>query len=192
MSLTVKQFETLSRPLNRARVAKRSQGGKQLSYLEAWDVKAHLIRVFGYCNFDAELIDYGMVAVRDYVGNGEKPMTEAIWHARVRLIVRDPEGNTLATYTEGAVGSASGPENMISEQHDNALKTAESDALKRCAINLGNQFGLSLYDDGTTADVIKGTVVTPEGWEPPKPVTDEQAQQNIAHSLGGTPVNSHE
>ena len=52
---------------------------------------------------------------------------------------------------------------MIGEHHDNAVKTAASDALKRCAINLGTQFGLSLYDDGRTTDVVKGTLVMPEG-----------------------------
>ena len=39
-----------------------------------------------------------------------------------------------------------------------AVKTAESDALKRAAINLGTQFGLSLYADGATRDVVGKTL----------------------------------
>ena len=39
-----------------------------------------------------------------------------------------------------------------------AVKTAESDALKRAAINLGDQFGLSLYNNGSTAPVVTQTL----------------------------------
>jgi hypothetical protein len=49
-----------------------------------------------------------------------------------------------------------------------AVKTAESDALKRCAVNLGTQFGLSLYQNGATVDVVQRTLdieeeATPHG-----------------------------
>jgi hypothetical protein len=36
-----------------------------------------------------------------------------------------------------------------------AIKTAETQALKRCAINLGDQFGLSLYRNGSTAPLVR-------------------------------------
>jgi hypothetical protein len=39
-----------------------------------------------------------------------------------------------------------------------AIKTAESDALKRAAINLGTQFGLSLYNNGSMRDVVVQTL----------------------------------
>lgn len=57
-----------------------------------------------------------------------------------------------------------------------AIKTAESDALKRAAINLGTQFGLSLYDNGSMKDVVgktldRDTVSQDEG-EPAPPVTE--------------------
>jgi recombination DNA repair RAD52 pathway protein len=64
-----------------------------------------------------------------------------------------------ATYTEAAVGSASLPRR--GDAHDMAIKTAESDALKRAAINLGTQFGLSLYNDGSMHDVVIETLVPP-------------------------------
>lgn len=209
MSLTPTQFETLSRPINSTRIAQRSQGGKQLSYLESWDVRAHLIRIFGYTNFDVELRDYRHVGTREYMSTPRndndtpKPMVEVIYTARVRLTLRDADGLILCTYIEGAGGSASGPVNMLGEHHDNALKTAESDALKRCAINLGNQFGLSLYDQGSTRDVVKGTLVKPyvedtqvitdgEGTvlaEVPAdaPLTDEQVK-TLQESLGAEVV----
>jgi len=184
--LTPQQYDVLRRPLNSSRVAKRSQGGKQLSYLESWDVRAHLIRVFGYGNFDVETIEAHHVANRDYTSSGDspKPMVEVIWYAKAMLTIRDADGFLLCTHSESAVGSASGPATMLGEHHDNAVKTAASDALKRCAINLGTQFGLSLYDNGSTRDVVKQTLVEPPGYEKPEP-TAEQVEA-MAHSLGAT------
>lgn len=187
--LSAEQYNVLIRPLNATRVAKRSQGGKQLSYLEAWDVRAHLIRVFGYGNFDIELVDQHLVGQRDYQSSGDnpKPMVEVSWFAKIRLTVRGEDGGFLCSYSDASVGSTSGPASMIGEHHDNAIKTACSDALKRCAINLGTQFGLSLYDNGRTTDVIRGTVVKPEGVEEPKP-TDAATEALLAASLGTTKV----
>lgn len=187
MALTVKQYDQLRKPLNTTRVAKRTQSGKQLSYLEAWDVRAHLIRVFGYGNFDVEVVDYQYVGQRDYLSSdGSKEMVEVIYSAKVRLFVRDENGDHLCMYMEAAVGSASGPLSMLGEHHDNAVKTAASDALKRCAINLGTQFGLSLYSNGMTKDVVRDTLVKPEGWE--APVQDDAATAALQHSLGATVV----
>lgn len=185
--LTDRQIEVLRKPLNRTRIAHRQQGGKQLSYLESWDVRAHLIRVFGYTGFDVIVEDCQHILTREYMSNPRegqepKPMLEVVWQARVRLNIRDQYGDHLATYVEAAVGSESGPQNMPGDLHDNAVKTAASDALKRCAINLGTQFGLSLYDNGNTADVVRGTVFDPPA---PTPPTDEEALANIQRSLGG-------
>lgn len=187
-TLTIQQFDTLRKPINPVRIAKRQQSGKQLSYLESWEVRAHLIRVFGYANFNVEVTDYQYVGSREYQSQGDtpKPMVEVIYSARVRLSIRDEKGCPLCTYAEVAVGSASGPQSMLGEHHDNAVKTAASDALKRCAINLGTQFGLSLYDDGSTRDVVKGTLVKPEGWEEPK--TTEEQVAALKHSLGAQEV----
>jgi len=173
------------RPLRGTRIAKREQGGKELSYLESWDVRAHLIRVFGFGNFDAQVIEYHHVADRSYMGgrDKDKEMVEVIYSARVTLHLRDAEQSPLATYTECAVGSESGPAYMLGDLHDNALKTAASDALKRCAINLGSQFGLGLYDKGSTREVVRSTVVVPEGYEKPDP--EAEAIKNVEHAVGG-------
>jgi recombination DNA repair RAD52 pathway protein len=193
MSLTPEQYMTLRKPLNTTRVAKRSQGGKQLSYLEAWDVRAHLIRVFGYGNFDIETVEQNWIASREYMSTPRegdpKPMVEVSWMAKVRLTIRDTDGARLCRYTETAVGSTSGPASMIGEHHDNAVKTAASDALKRCAINLGTQFGLSLYDDGSTRDVVRGTLVKPEGIEEQEAKDAAAAVEVLERTLGSmTPV----
>lgn len=184
--ITPEQYDVLARPIKPIRVAKRSQSGKQLSYLESWDVRAHLIRLFGYANFDIETTDQYLVAVREYQSKSDesKPMAEAIWFAKVRLTVRDPQGNRLCRYTESAIGATAGPASMIGEHHDNAVKTAASDALKRCAINLGNQFGLSLYQDGSTADVVKGSLVKPEGAQAASADLSPEQVKTLRDSLG--------
>lgn len=189
-SINAEQYQTLMRPLNGSRVAKRSQGGKQLSYLEAWDVKAHLTRIFGFGNWDSETLDSRFIDQREYQSSGEKPkpMIEVIWSAKMQLTIRDGEGREICRHSETAVGNASGPANMLGEHHDNAVKQAASDALKRCAINLGSQFGLSLYDNGSTREVIRGTIIKPEGVQAPDQSTAEQAAA-LAQSVGSVQSN---
>ena len=167
--LNEQQYQQLLKPLNPTRVAKRSQAGRNLSYLEAWDVKAHLIRIFGFGNWSWE------VKTADVAFESEK---DGKWNVGYKVIgcltVPGLDSNWGAVYTEAAVGSATLPQR--GEAHDMAVKTAESDALKRAAINLGTQFGLSLYDNGSTKDVIGRTLdrdtVSQEEGEPELPVTD--------------------
>ena len=182
MTLTPEQLEVLARAIHPSRVAKRSQSGRELSYLESWDVRAHLIRLFGYGNFDIETLDQHLVGVREYFTKGDdpKPMAEAIWFAKVRLTIRDTDGYRVCRFTESAIGGTAGPASMISEHHDNAIKTAASDALKRCAINLGNQFGLSLYRNGSLADVVRQTVVPVQ----PEPDLSPEQIKTLQDSLG--------
>lgn len=165
MKLTPEQYEVLLKPLAASRVAHRSQGGMQLSYLEAWDVKAHLIRIFGFGGWSADVLS-AELAFEDKDDKGR-------WNVGYRVVMRlrihstgDPWEDT--TYTEAAVGSATLPQR--GEAHDMAVKTAESDALKRAAINLGTQFGLSLYDNGSRTDVVKHTLCAPDGVTEPEPV----------------------
>jgi hypothetical protein len=155
--LNEQQYEQLLKPLNPARVAKRSGGGRQLSYLEAWDVKAHLNRIFGFVNWSADVTESSLAF--------EEKNEKGQWHVayKVTLRLRIHTGSIPEpTYTEAAIGFATLPSR--GEAHDMAIKTAESDALKRAAINLGTQFGLSLYNNGSTADVIGKTLdVMPHG-----------------------------
>ena len=67
--LNAKQQEVLLKGLNPNRVAsRRGGGGKSLSYLEAWDVKAHLIRVFGFGEWSADVLSADL-AYEEQVGN---------------------------------------------------------------------------------------------------------------------------
>lgn len=154
MAITPQQYEQLLKPLNPSRVAQRKGGGgKSLSYLEAWDVKAHLIRIFGFGSWSADVLETSLAY--------EEQTDKGNWSVGYRVLLRLTIHPLGCTYTEAAVGSAM--LGMRGEAHDMAIKTAESDALKRAAINLGTQFGLSLYDNGSTQDVVKATLIKPEG-----------------------------
>ena len=168
--LNEQQYAQLLKPLNPSRVAKRAQAGRSLSYLEAWDVKAHLNRIFGFCNWSAEVLTADLA----FEEKNEKGQWNVGYKVVLRLTVE------CAEYTEAAVGAATLPQR--GEAHDMAVKTAESDALKRAAINLGTQFGLSLYNDGSMKDVVGqtldrevshgGTDSQPEEPQVEVPVTD--------------------
>jgi recombination DNA repair RAD52 pathway protein len=146
--LNDRQYEQLLKPLNESRVAKRGQAGRQLSYLEAWDVKAHLIRIFGFGGWSADVLESAL-AFEDKNEKGQ-------WNVGYKVTLRLSIPTLECTYTESAVGSANLPQR--GEAHDMAIKTAESDALKRAAINLGTQFGLSLYNNGSMRDVVVQTL----------------------------------
>lgn len=155
MKLTHQQYEQLLKPLNASRVAQRNQAGISLSYLEAWDVKAHLIRIFGFGGWSADVLSADVA----FEEKDEKGRWNVGYRVVMRLRIHGDDYTGDATYTEAAVGSATLPQR--GEAHDMAIKTAESDALKRAAINLGTQFGLSLYDNGNRNDVVRATLVPP-------------------------------
>lgn len=179
------QLKTLTAGLNPARISNRNQGGRSLSYLEAWDVKATLIRLFGFGGFSADVTESEIVEItrteRKETGNktGTYVQIEACAKVTVRLHIKQFD----CTYTETAVASQKGRD--VGEVVDFAMKTAASDALKRCAIYLGTQFGLSLYDNGSTADVVRVIVAPGQEWPQKSEPTPEQAER-LAHSLGGS------
>lgn len=181
--LSVEQMGILMSDLADSRVASRSQGGANLSYVEAHDIKATLIRVFGFLGFSADVLDAKIVQVREvetfpqHVQRGGQKAGEpktpvVIAQSTVRLTIHGygPDGGDV-TYTETAVGSNSGYD--IGDVADNAIKSASSDALKRCAIYLGTQFGLSLYNRGQRNEIVRAI------FEPEQRETLEQVMGRV-------------
>lgn len=164
MSLTRAQVDVLLKDLAPSRVAILDG----LSHLEAWDVRAHLTRVFGFGSWDE--VDSGggtrLLYEDKTTTRAGKDAYKVAYRATRRLTIRDPHGDILCEYEATAVGESVMPDFKRGDAHDMAIKTAESQALKRCAINLGTQFGLSLYDNGRTADVIRVCLVMPDGEHP--------------------------
>lgn len=147
--INIKQQQELLKPIDPKRVATRQGGGgKSLSYLEAWDVKAHLIRIFGFGRWSANVL-HAELAFEEQNEKGQ-------WNVGYRVLLELRIHSLNCSYTEAAIGSAT--LSQRGEAHDMAIKTAESDALKRAAINLGDQFGLSLYNAGSKQAVVGGTL----------------------------------
>jgi recombination DNA repair RAD52 pathway protein len=199
--LTVEQIGALMSDLNPNRVASRQVQGRSLSYVEAYDIKATLTRIFGFGGFSADVVESKIIDIRDggrqgqytsgdKAGQDKTPYVMA--QATVRLTIHNigPGGQDV-TYTETAVGTNDGW--TIGDVADNAIKSAASDALKRCATYLGTQFGLSLYNNGSRQDVVR-VVLEPEQLElvnqfrAMQEAKRKAADEQVAHSLGGERV----
>lgn len=154
--LSEEQVAVLLRPIKPGRVSKDRDG---MSHLQAYDVRAHLNRVFGFGRWSADLLEITQLYEHPTETKAGKPGFSVAYRATVRLTVCAPDGTTLATYTECATGGNVMPDFKRADSHDFAIKTAESQALKRCATNLGDQFGLSLYAQGATDAVVRQTLV---------------------------------
>jgi recombination DNA repair RAD52 pathway protein len=177
--LTRAQMRQLMADLNQARVATLKKGRTNLSYIEAWDARRSMIRIFGYGGFSTRVINTRTiyqeqdVAATEYSQSKDAPKVQKVERLLVPTMQRNPEtGETRvvnvetlkpvfnwrvamevtyevyvhqlgAVYTDTGVAGQVGPD--IGEAADFAVKTASSDTFKRCVINLGTQFGLSLY-----------------------------------------------
>lgn len=161
MTFTAEQTALLSAPLDKARVATREQGGKTLSYIEAWHAIAEANRIFGFGQWDRETVDLRQLGeprvTQDRYG---KDQMRVGYSARVRITVR-AGGSVIVR--EGC-GFGSGIDKDTDQAHESALKEAESDAMKRALMTFGNPFGLALYDK-TQANVVSAPP------EPPKQLT---------------------
>lgn len=153
--LDSKQVDYLLKRPSPSRVIKRSENGKTLSYLEGHDVKAQLIRCFGFGRFSSEVIAQDLVCEEPCkIGKDkDKDGWKVAYRSIVRLTVCAPNGTVLATYAEGHVGQSIHPDKA--EAHANALTNSETYALKRCAIFLGDGFGLGLYNNGNAEEYVK-------------------------------------
>lgn len=178
MQLSTEQYEALLQGLNPAYVAnRRGGGGATLSYVEAWHIKRTLTRIFGFGGWSAEVLE------AEHMFTEEVPTNRGVnyhvgYKVLMRLTIVDTYGMPTC-FTEAAVGSATLPQ--LGEAHDMAVKTAESDALKRCAINLGDQFGLSLYNGGSVEPVVVMTLNPPSDYLPSEPRTNTSINE-------GTPL----
>jgi recombination DNA repair RAD52 pathway protein len=179
MSLRKNQTDQLLKGINPSRVGK---DGKGFAHLEAWDVRAHLIRIFGFANWSAELIEMEPIFETSIEKDGKTRWTVA-YRATMRLTIFTG-GMEDAVYTEAAVGDSTNNPGRA-DAHDMAIKTAESQAFKRCAINLGDQFGLSLYNNGGTGSVVRAVLDAEESREE-EPVF-EIVKAKSPEQTGGVP-----
>jgi DNA repair and recombination protein RAD52 len=173
MTFKPTQIDALKAPLHTAHVKQREQGGKTLSYVEAWWAIAEANRIFGFDAWTRETVLL-QETNRDIVELQGKSGPYKQWRvgylAKVRItvdgIVREGTG----------FGSGMSKPEALGEAIESAAKEAESDAMKRALMTFGNPFGLALYDK-TQAQVTSA-----------KPATNEQ----IAAGVHAQPIEASE
>ena len=187
MTFSANQVAQLLKPIAPQRVLK---DGKGHSHVSQQDVVAHLVRVFGFGNFDTEVLRLEQVfeEARTKDGSSGPVMTgkwDVCYRAVVRLTVRDADGRQVCQYENGSTATAQNQSR--GDAHDLAMKAAISLSIKRAAIPLGDQFGLSLYNKGQLSALVKGTLVFPAAQEDPAP---EDVQDGVEKqvSLGNDEI----
>lgn len=127
-------IKSLSEKLDPQSVKKRSQAGRELSYIEGWHAIAEANRIFGFDGWYRETIQLRQLGEPYEVGG----KVRVNYSARVRVTVGD-------IVREGC-GFGQGIDKDVGQAHEGALKEAETDAMKRALMTFGNPFGLALYD----------------------------------------------
>jgi hypothetical protein len=153
---TAEQTAQLLRPIAPTRVLKDADNH---SHVSQQDITAHLTRVFGFGSFDTDLVSLDCVFEEPHIKDS-KPVPgrfDVCYKAIMRLTVRDPAGQEVCHFEDGSTHTAQNQRRGAA--HDLAMKSAISLAKKRTAINLGDQFGLSLYNKGQMTALVKGTLV---------------------------------
>ncbi len=137
MGFTDTQVKALSGTLSAKHVRTRQRNGMTLSYVEGWHVIAEANRIFGFYGWDRETIETRCVweGVR-------KGRSQCAYTARVRIRVCAGDREIVREGSGFGQGSGATP----GEAHENTLKEAETDAMKRALVTFGNPFGLALYD----------------------------------------------
>lgn len=171
----------LLQPIHPSRVLRDGKGNPHVSQQ---DITAHLIRVFGFGNFDLDILETACVFEQPAIDKQTKEPKPDRWdvcyRAKVRLTVRNAEGWVVCHYEDGSTATAQNQ--ARGDAHDLAFKSALSLAKKRTAVYLGDQFGLSLYNKGQMRALVKGTKVLPPGTDDKDEDVQEGVEQQV--SLG--------
>lgn len=156
--LTDAQITKLNQPLDEDRVAVRPDGKY---YLNAHNVIRTLNEVFGFAgwNFTIEEI------------RSRETDKGANYSAVGRLTIVTDSGKIVRE--DVGTGATLKPS---PDEFDKAEKAAVSDALKRCARTLGDQFGLSLYDKEQNAERDKTLIGGKKTPSKPTPVQEYACQ----------------
>ena len=162
-ALTFEQIDQLVMAINSAYV----QSKQNNSYLAHHQARAEMNRIFGYLNWDEEVEEMKFAYEEIITDNTDprwpkerdkvtpkKSSTGAYYlsgyEGVVRVTIRDLWGMPLATYREYHF-----EENAIQPQRGEArslaMTSVASYALRRALINMGDRFGLGLYNRGSQA-----------------------------------------
>lgn len=146
--LVKEQVQELVKAINRAYVETK----QKMTYLAQHQARAEMNRIFGYGNWDVDAGEPILVYEEQRPGTGNNA-NKTYWYAgyriRVTVTIRDLWGMPLASYT-GVHFEENAPQPNRGEAHALAMTSVDSYALRRALINLGDRFGLGLYNGGST------------------------------------------
>lgn len=171
------QTAALLRPIHPSRVLHLDGN----SHVSQQDIRAHLIRIFGFGNYDLDVVRSELVFEQSEMrtpkrGGADYLGWDVCYRALVRLTVRNEHGEYVAHYEDGSTATAQAQRSR-GDAHDLAYKSAISLSVKRAAIALGDQFGLSLYNKGQTDPLVRGTMVGVPAQAKPEDVQEGIPQQ---------------
>ena len=157
-------LEELAKPLDPKRITVGQNGPlRGIKYLEGEDVIRTANHIFGYGGWSFELLSQPWIVEKGEQGDKHTPYE--VWAAHGRLTVADAHFADVGTCVRQGLGSGG---------LEMAIKGAVTDCVKRCLRNMGDQFGLILYDKtadmaGIAADFSGASSVDlPAFNEPPK------------------------
>lgn len=147
------KIELLKQPITQDMVkTRKAYGSGELSYVPAHLMFDQANEIFGFSEWDTEILTLKEVRVRQYEKKAKnpndepKPMIAVMYLATVRLTVR--AGDDVATHEDVGYGDGQGADTPAGEGSaiELASKEAITDATKRCLRYFGNKFGNSLYN----------------------------------------------
>ncbi len=143
----ISDIETkLSQPLDPSRVkTRKGTGREQVSYIEGWDVIDALNSVFGFFGWSRETVLMERLHEPQLIVDPEDPKNNkvvAAYRAKVKITAY---ADNRTVVREGSAAARSFAR-TASEAEEQAIKSAETDAMKRAAVTFGDQFGNCLYD----------------------------------------------
>lgn len=161
--LTRAQLERLRQAIDPSFVEEKNR----MKYMAQHEVRAELTRIFGYGNWDTEVVEMTRLWEHKVVEGdseypakpkaGNPPYWRVCYRAGIRLTIRDYWGNVICSFVEyHAEANSVLPDRGEAEAM--AITSVESYALRRAAIGLGDRFGLGLYDGGKTDPLVRNSL----------------------------------
>lgn len=184
--LTEAQIKRLLKPVP----ADRIEAKQGMSYLPQHEARAELIRVFGPGGADHHMHEPKMLyetrlvkGDSQYPDKGTKPEYWVTGYmAGCTVHVYDYAGELVYECTEYHF-EENAPLPNRGEAHAMAVTSAQSYALRRALLSLGDAFGLHLYDKGSKAPLVKGSLILQGDKDSPMYVPPAVSQTPAA---GGT------
>jgi hypothetical protein len=159
--LTAGQIKRMLTPVRADRLEKK----QNLTYVPQQEVRAELIRTFGPGRTDHTMHDIRLLyETRIVQGDVQYPKTGKApeywvvgYMVGCTLRAYDYDGYLVYECTEYHA-EENAPQPNRGEAHALALTSCESYALRRAALNLGDNMGLHLYSGGSTAPLVMNTM----------------------------------